>query len=144
MIRIEYMNVGGSGDRCHEFLEWCRSEGVGMVFAGEAAAYRGGGTTTMTGYNIVSRWGKGQRVVAYVAAEWEEKVVLAYQDERLVILQVGERYIAGIYGDSRAGRKKYRKWLKEVRRLMGRREGVIMGDWNAHHRAWADNGDTLM
>ena len=27
---------------------------------------------------------------------------------------------------------------------MGRREGVIMGDWNAHHRAWADKGDTLM
>ena len=62
----------------------------------------------------------------------------------MVILQVGERYIMGIYGDSRAGRKKYRKWLKEVRRNMGRREGVIMGDWNAHHRAWADKGDTLM
>ena len=46
MIRIEYMNVGGSGDRCHEFLEWCRSEGVGVVFTGEAAAYRIGGTTT--------------------------------------------------------------------------------------------------
>ena len=36
MIRVEYMNVGGSGDRCHEFLEWCRSEGVGVVFAAEA------------------------------------------------------------------------------------------------------------
>ena len=72
MIRVEYMNVGGSGDRCYEFLEWCRSERVGVVFAGEAATYRGGGTTTMAGYNIVLRWGKGQRVVAYsVAAEWE-------------------------------------------------------------------------
>ena len=60
---------------------------------------------------------------------------LAYQDERVVILQVGERYIVGIYGDSRAGRKGYRKWLKQVRRRMGRREGVIMGDWNAHHKA---------
>ena len=81
----------------------------------------------MAGYNSVSRWGKGQRVVAYVAAEWEGKVELAYQDERLVILQVGERYVAGIYGDSRAGRTKYRRWLKEVRRHMGRREGVILG-----------------
>ena len=43
----------------------------------------------MAGYNIVSRWGKGQRVVAYVAAEWEEKVELAYHEERMVILQVG-------------------------------------------------------
>ena len=69
MIRIEYMNVGGSGDRCHEFLEKCRRDGIGVVFAGEVAAYKGGGTTTMTRYNIVSRWGKGKRVVAYVAAE---------------------------------------------------------------------------
>ena len=110
MIRVEYMNVGGSGDRCHEFLEWCRNEGVGIVFAGEAAAYRGGGTTTMAGYNILSRWGKGQRVVAYVAGEWEDQVELVYQDERMVILTLREKVIAGIYGDSKAGRKKYRKW----------------------------------
>ena len=58
---------------------------------------------------------KGQRVVAYVAAEWEDKMVLAYQEERMVILQLGDRVIVGIYGDSRAGRKKYQKWLKEVR-----------------------------
>ena len=69
MIWIEYMNVGGSEDRWHEFLEWSRSEGVGVVFAGEAAAYRGGGTTTMAGYNFMSKWGKGQRMVAYVATE---------------------------------------------------------------------------
>ena len=144
MIRIEYMNVGGSGDRCHEFLEWCRGEGVGVVFAGEVAAYRSGGTTTMAGYNIVSRWGKGQRVVAYVAVGWEEKVELAYQEERMVILQVGGRFIAGVYGDSKAGRKKYRKWLKGVRRYMSRREVVIMGDWNAHHKLWVDRGDAVM
>ena len=134
MIRIEYMIVGGSGDRCHEFLEWCRGEGVGVVFAGEAVAYRSGTTTTMAGYNIVSRWGKAQRVVAYVAVGWEEKVELAYQEERMVILQVGGRFITGVYGDSRAGRKEYRKWLEEVRRRMGRREGLIIGDWNPHHK----------
>ena len=57
---------------------------------------------------------------------------------------MGEKCIAGIYADSRAGRNKYRKWLKEVRRHMGRREGVIMGHWNAHHRLWVDKGDTLI
>ena len=71
---------------------------------------------TMAGYNIVSRWGKGQRVVAYVAAECEGKVELTHQEERLVILQVGETHIAGVYGNSRAGRKRYGKWLKQVRR----------------------------
>ena len=138
------MNAGGSGDRCHEFLEWCRGEGAGVDFAGEAAAYRGGGTTTKAGYNIVSRWGKGQRVVAYVAAEWEEKVELEHQEERLVILQMGDTYIAGVYRDLKAERKGYRKWLKQVRRRLVRREGVIMGDWNAHHKAWADKGNTLV
>ena len=63
-----------------------------------------------------------------MVAEWEGKVELAYQHKRIVILQVEERYIAGIYGDSRAGRKKYQKWLKEVRRHVSRREGVILGD----------------
>ena len=72
MIRIEYINVGGSGDRCHEFLEWCRSEGVRLAFAGEAVVYRGGGTTIMVGYNIVSKWGKGHRAVAYMAVEWKD------------------------------------------------------------------------
>ena len=101
------MNVEGLGDRCDEFLEWCRSEGVGAAFAGEAAAYRGGGMTTMDGYNIVSRWGKGQRVVVYMAAEWEEQVGLTYQQERLVILQVGDKSVARVYSDSRTGRKEY-------------------------------------
>ena len=144
MIRVEYMNVGGSGDRCHKFLEWCRDEGVGVVFAGEAAAYRGGGTTTMAGYNIVSKWGKGQRVVAYVTGEWEDKVEVAYQGERMVVLKLGVKVIAGVYGDSKAGRKKYRKWLKEVRKRIGRKEVVVMGDWNAYHKVWADRGDTLV
>ena len=31
-----------------------------------------------------------------------------------------------------------------MRRWLGRREGVIMGNWNAHHRAWADRGDNLV
>ena len=72
------------------------------------------------------------------------KVTLVYQEERIVILQVGERVIAGIYDDSRAGRKTYRKWLKEVRKRIGRREGVVMGDCNAYHRLLANRGDTLM
>ena len=101
---------------------------------GEAAAYRGGGTTMIAGYNIVSRLGKGRSVVAYMAAEWEDRVELPYQDKRMVILQLGERIIAGIYGDSKAERKKYRKWLKKVRRRVDRSEGVIMGDRKAHHK----------
>ena len=65
--------------------------------------------TTMAGYNIVSRWGKAQRVVVYVVPEWQDTEELAYQEARIVILQVGEKSIAGIYDDSKAGRKKYRK-----------------------------------
>ena len=144
MIRIEYMNVGGSGDRCYEFLQWCRSEGAGVVFAGEVATYRGGAMTTMASYNVISRWGKGQRVVAYDAAGWVDRVELAYQEERMVILRVGEKVIVGIYGDSKAGRRNYWKWLKGVSKRVGRIEGVIIGDWNVHHRLWADTGDTLV
>ena len=82
--------------------------------------------------------------MAYVAGEWEDKVELAYQKERMVILKLGEKVIAEIYGDSKAGRRKYWKWLKEVRKRIGRSEGVVMGDWNAHHKLWADRGDTLL
>ena len=138
------MNVGGSGDRCHEFLEWCRGNGVGVGFAGEAAVYRGGGMTTMAGYNIGSKWEKAPRVVAYVAGEWDDEIELVYKEERMVVSKLGEKIIAGIYSDSKAGRKKYRKWLKEVRKRIGRREGVVMGDWNEYHKLWADRGDTLM
>ena len=138
------MNVGGSGDRCHEFFEWCRSEGVRVVLKGESAAYRSGGITTMAGYNIVSRWGKVQRVVAYLAAEWKNKMELAYQEGRMVVLQLWERIFVGIYGDLKAGRMKYRKWLKEVRKHVGRSKGVIMGDWNIHHRLWVERVDTLV
>ena len=62
----------------------------------------------------------------------------------MVILNLGEQVITGIYGDSNAGRKKYRKWLKEVKKRIGRSEGVIIDDWNANHRLWADRGDTLL
>ena len=76
-----------------------------MVFAGEAAAYRGGGTTTMAGYNMVLRWGKWQRVVAYVTGEWEDKVELAYQGERMVVLKLGEKEIAEVYVTQRQGER---------------------------------------
>ena len=62
----------------------------------------------------------------------------------MVILRVGEKVIVGVYGDSKAGRRNYQKWLKGVRKRVGRSEGVTMGDWNVHHRIWADRGDTLV
>ena len=113
-------------------------------FCGRGRCIQGWWDDNNGGYSIVSKWGKGQRVVAYVAGEWDDRVELAYQEERMVVLKLGEKVIAGIYGDSKAGRKKYRKWLKEVRKQIGRREGVVIGDWNAHHKLWADRGDTLM
>ena len=70
--------------------------------------------------------------------------MLAYYEERMVILQLGEWVIAEIYGDSRAGRNRYRKWLKEERKRIGKCEGIVIADWNAHHRLWAGRGDTLM
>ena len=95
-----------SGDRRHEFLQSCTSERVGVVFVGEATAYRGGGAILKIGYNSISKCRTGQRVVAYVAPEWDDKVVLAYQEERMVIFPLGKKIIAGIFGDSKAGRKK--------------------------------------
>ena len=90
--------------------------------------------TTKVEYTIVSRWGKGQRVVVYVATGWESRVKVAYQEGRMVILELRDKIIAGIYGDSKATRKNYRRWMKELRGRIGRREGVVMGDWNAHHK----------
>ena len=144
MIRVEYMNVGESGDRCHEFLELCRSEGVGVAFTGEAAAYRNGGTMTIVGYNIMLRWGKGYRVVAYVTVACKGKMKLTYQNKQLVILGLEDKVIAGTYGNSKASRKGYQRWLKGIQKHMGRKEGVIMGDWNVHHRIWACKGNSVI
>ena len=55
MLRVKYMNMGVSRDRCYEFLEWCRSERVGITFTVVAAAYKGEGTMMIAGYRIVSR-----------------------------------------------------------------------------------------
>ena len=44
-----------------------------------------------------------------MAVEWKVKLVLVYYEKRMVILQLGEWVIAEIYGDSRAGRNRYRK-----------------------------------
>ena len=46
-------------------------------------------------------------MVAYLVAEYQDRMELVYQEERMVMLQLWDRAILGIYRDSKAGRKRY-------------------------------------
>ena len=58
ICHIGYQNVGGSGNNTHGFLQRCMEKEVDIVFTGEAAVYRGGGTTTHPSYELLTTPGK--------------------------------------------------------------------------------------
>src|SRR4029077_16646932 len=102
--RVGYQNVRGSNENAHVFLERCKEREVDFVFVGEAPAYRKGGTTTHPNYELLTKPGKGKRVIAYARKEWRGKYVVEKEGEQEVIIGVGDMILGGVYGLGKANK----------------------------------------
>src|SRR4029077_18306037 len=143
ICKTGYQNVGGSGNNAHGFLERCKERGVDIAFTGEAPWYRKGGTTTHPDYELISTPGKDKRVMAYRRKGWETKVEVEEGGEKAVLLKAGDMLIGGVYGASGMRGTRYREWLEGLGEKIKDLYGCIMGDWNAHHKEWATEGDSM-
>ena len=57
------------------------------------------------------------------------------------MVDLGDRKIVGVYGDSKASGKEYMTGLKKLHKRVGRVEKItLVGNWNVHHHDWAFEG----
>ena len=138
---MAYQNVGGGVEATHEFLEFCRSELVGVAFVGECRVGRqGSATQTHPSYVIMGRVSKDSRVVAHVRRDLVEACRLVVSETRFVCLQVGDYRFGGVYGKCGSTVERMNAWLGGVESSLRNCRWVVLGDWNASHERWSLDG----
>ena len=130
-LKIAYQNVGGGSDNGNTFLEWCGKLDIDICFIGEAWRNNAGMTQFRTGYTLFAGRGK---VVAYVKEELKGAVKVRVEEERVVVLEANKNTIAGVYAPAGGGKEELQEWLNSWGDAV--KEGILIGDWNAHHYDW--------
>ena len=130
-IKIAYQNVGGSAENANVFLEWCGEEKIDIGFIGEKWRDTSNNTQFRQGMECVSKQG---RVAVFVTYELKNAVKRVYEDDRVVIVEVGGKRVAGVYADAGGNRETMDAWLESWEDRIT--EGVMIGDWNAHDKEW--------
>ena len=137
-----YMNVGRGCDATHEFLESCTWGGVGVAFVGECWVERKGGRGTQSHPDFVQLGSVSvaHRVTCFVLRSLLDVCRLMECAHRFVCVELGDVRIGGVYGRCGEHVHDMERWLEGIREVVGVGRWVLLGDWNAHHRAWSLDG----
>ena len=57
-------------------------------------------------------------------------------------IRCGRKRVIGVYGKGNDSRRGYEEWVERVVQNMRTRDGMAIGDWNAHHESWSLDGGT--
>ena len=77
---------------------------------------------------------KKGKVAVFVTSEIKDKVTRVHEEDRVVIVEVGGKRIAGVYADTKGNVKIMEEWLESWGDKIS--EGVMIEDWNAHDKEW--------
>ena len=130
-LKIAYQNVGGSAENTNVFLEWYERENIDIGFIGEKWRTTNNNTQFRQGMVCISKKGK---VAVFVTSEIKDKVTRVHEEDRVVIVEVGGKRIAGVYTDTKGNGETMEEWLESWGDKIS--EGVMIGDWNAHDKEW--------
>ena len=130
-IKIAYQNVGGSAENANVFLEWYAEEKINIGFIREKWKNKDNNTQFRNGMECVSKKG---RVAVFVAYAIKDKVRRVYEEDRVVIVEVGGKRIAGVYADAGGTKESMESWLESWEDKITK--GVMIRDWNAHDKEW--------
>ena len=128
-LKVAYQNVGGSAENANVFLEWCGKENIDIGFIGEKWRNTDNNIQLRQGMVCIS---KKRRVAMIITSEIKDKVIRVHEEDRVVIVEVGEKRIAGVYADTRGNGETMEGWLDSWGDRIS--EGVMIGDWNAHDK----------
>src|SRR6266576_2816363 len=141
MLKIAYQNVGGRNLNQHMWLEECRQREVDVIFVGEVYTPKEGlGTVNMMGYELVAEIKGGSRVVAYWKQGMGDKGRIIVDEEDAIGIHWKGRKIIGVYGKGKGKGIWYKTWVEKIVGYLKDSEGVLIGDWNAHHPRWSLTG----
>ena len=77
---------------------------------------------------------KRGRVAVFVARALQDKIKRVYEEDRVVIIEVGGKRIAGVYANMGRNAERMAEWLESWENRIS--EGVMIGDWNTHDKEW--------
>ena len=63
------------------------------------------------------------------------------EDDAIGIRYEGKR-VVGVYAKGNDSRRGYEEWVQRVVRNVRTRDGMVIGDWNAHYESWSLDGGT--
>ena len=141
VLSVACMNVGRGCVATHAFLESCARKEVGLCFVGECwVALAGSGTQSHPEYVMLGSASRGTKVVVFVRKDLVDGVSLVAATVRVVVVEVGGCRIGRVYGKCGVGVHTIGDWLFSLEGWIGGGDWVLLGDWNAHHHTWSQDG----
>ena len=131
---------GGGNKQQHAWWEECRQREVDIIFVGKCSIPKNGlGTINMLEYELVTEGKAGMRVVAYWRQGMRNGCEVVMDEVDAIGIKWQGRRIVRVYSRGRVegGSKKYDAWVKRVTSVLRRSDGILLGDWNAHHQKWS-------
>ena len=140
-IKVAYQNVGGGNKGQHAWLEYCKQKEMDIIFVGEVFVPRNGsGTINMAGYELATEVKKGTKVAAYWRSEIGNQARIILDQEDAIGFECGNARIVGVYGRGKSNTREYEQWAQRVVQKLRNKDGILIGDWNAHHPTWSEKG----
>ena len=140
-VRVAYQNVGGGNKGQHAWLEFCKQKEMDIIFVGEVFVPRDGyGRIKMAGYELATEVKKGTKVAAYWRTEIGNQARIILDQEDAIGFECGKTRIVGVYGRGKSNTREYGQWVERVVGKLRNKDGILIGDWNAHHTTWSEKG----
>ena len=99
-------------------------------------ALAGSGTQSHPDYVMLGSASRGTKVVVFIRKDVVDGVSLVAATARVVVVEVGDCRIGGVYGKCGVGVHKMGDWLGSLEGWIRGGDCVLLGDWNAHHHTW--------
>ena len=140
-LKVAYQNVGVGLVNIHAYLQRCFEKSVQIAFVGECWKNKEGtATTTHPHYKVGSRIIKESRIIVHCSSEAGEKIKEIAENTNTIGIEIGQDRIVRVYRRCKSMVLEYTEWIGIIGNMMTDREGVVVGDWNAHHEQWSLTG----
>ena len=124
----------GVSTNTYPYLQRCFEKGVQIAFVKECWKNKEGTVTTMYPYyKVGSRITKESKIMIYWSNDVGEEIKVITENTNTIWIQIRHDRIVGVYGRCKSTVLEYIEWTHTIGNMVVDREGVVVGDWNAHH-----------
>ena len=94
------------------------------------------------GYELVTEIWKSSRIAAYWKQGMGDTCEVIMDEDRAIGIKYEGKRVIEVYAKGNDSRRGYKEWVERVVRNVRTRDGLVIGDWNAHHESCSLDGGT--